>query len=246
MLYRCSMVFAAHPDDEISMAGTMARMAAEGTRVVVVQMTDGGEGYPDLSMKERIVELRRREAEKCNEVLGVAKRYLLGRPDMGLVNDKATLQEVIAIVRAERPDAAFVQGDRTLHRDHRNTSAIAIEALWHSGEPVAAALGPSWKTPEIYFYQEVSTAHPPFEVDVSGFGHKFLEALATQESQYTLFGEHFGLGSREAFDREIERLKREGGRRTERFWIASEVVGLDELPALENHRLPQWGAPSGT
>jgi len=240
MLYRCAMMFAAHPDDEIFMAGTMAKMADEGTRVVVVQMTDGGEGYPEVGMKDKIVEMRRREAEAANAVLGVAKRCMLGQPDMGLVNDKATLQEVMAIIRNERPDAAFIQGGRTLHRDHLNTYHISLEALWHAGGPVCAALGPSWKTPEIYFYKDAETDLQPFVVQVKGYGHKFFEALATQESQFTLFSQHFGVGTREDFTREIERLKREGGRDVEHFWIARDVLAFDVLPEAAAHRLPGW------
>ena len=246
MLYRNAMVFAAHPDDEIMMAGTMAKMAADGTRVVVVQMTDGGEGYPDVAMKDTIVEMRAREAEAANRVLGVAQRYSLGRPDMALVNDKATLLEVIAIIRKERPEAAFVQGDQTLHRDHLATFALSIEALWHAGGPVSAVLGPSWKTPEIYFYKDASTPVEPFAVDVKGFGHKFFEALATQESQFTLFCQYMGLGSRADFEREVERLKREGGRDLEHFWIVRDVLDFDVLPERSAHRLKQWSPPAAS
>jgi len=243
MLYRSAMVFAAHPDDEIVMAGTMAKMTAEGTRVVVVQMTDGCEGYPDVEMKDKIVAMRRAEADACNQVLGVAQRYMLGRPDMGLVNDKATLQEVMAFVRKERPEAAFLQGDRTLHRDHRATFEISLEAVWHAGGPVAVALGPPWATPELYLYKDATTDLEPFAVDVSGFGHKLLEALATQESQFTLFGQLLGLGSREDFAREIERRKTEGGLKVESFWVARDVLGFAELPDPATHRLRQWSPP---
>jgi len=240
MLYRSIMVFAAHPDDEIMMAGTMAKMADEGTRVVAVQMTDGGEGYPEVGMKDQIVAMRTREAEATNGVLGIARRYSLGRPDMALINDKATLLEVMTIIRNERPEAAFVQGDQTLHRDHLNTFAISIEALWHAGGPVSAALGPSWKTPEIYFYKDASTRVEPFAVSVKGYGHKFYEALATHESQFTLFQEYMGVGSRAELEREIERLKREGGRAVESFWIVRDVLDFDVLPQRSAHRLPQW------
>ena len=99
MKYQRILVFAAHPDDEITMAGTMARAAAEGVRVAVVQMTDGSEGYPSPDMRAQIVELRRAEAEECNRVLGIARRVFLDRPDMGLVNDKETLKECIRVIR---------------------------------------------------------------------------------------------------------------------------------------------------
>ncbi len=240
MLYQRVMVFAAHPDDEILMAGTIAKMADEGTRVVVLQMTDGCEGYPEVWMKDKIAAMRAAEADAANRVLGIAKRYRLDRPDMALVNDKATLLEVMEIIRRERPEAAFVQGTQTLHRDHLASTAIAVEALWHAGGPVSAALGPSWKTPEIYVYQDMATAVKPFAVNVKGYGHKFFEALATQTSQFTLFRQYMGIGSAEEFAREIERLKREGGRDVEYFWILREVMDFEALPPASEHRLPQW------
>jgi len=244
MLYRCVMVFAAHPDDEILMSGTMAKMAAEGTRVVVVQMTDGGEGYPEPDMKDKIVEMRRREAENANRVLGIAQRYMLNRPDMALVNDKATLQEVMALIRREKPDAAFLQGPHTLHRDHFNTYQIGLEAVWHAGGPVCAALGPSWRTPEVYFYKDVAPDRQSFAVDVKGFGNKLYQALATQESQFTLFTQYFGAKSREDFEREIQRLGREGERNVEYFWIVRDVMDFDVLPEPSVHRLSAWSPVS--
>lgn len=244
MLYNSALVFAAHPDDEIVMAGTIGRLVAEGTRVTVVQMTDGCEGYPELEMRHAIVEMRLREAAACDNVLGIAKRHHLDRPDMGLVNDKPTLHEVIRIIRAERPDAAFIQGDATLHRDHRATFHLAVEGLWHAGGPVAVALGRPWITPEIYLYKDASTTLQPFGVHIEGYGRKFYQALATQESQFALFAEHFGLESREQFAREMERLIREAQRTTEYFWVARDVLGYTELPPREAHRLTKWAAPT--
>ena len=46
MTYRRVLVFGAHPDDETTMAGTMARLAFGGTKVYVAILTDGREGYP--------------------------------------------------------------------------------------------------------------------------------------------------------------------------------------------------------
>src|SRR3712207_6290101 len=115
------MVFAAHADDEITMAGTIARFAAEGARVVVVQMSDGCEGYPQPEMRDAIVALRREEAVACDQVLGIARRVMLLRPDMGLRHDKETLQECIKAIREERPQAVFTHGPADRHGDHRST-----------------------------------------------------------------------------------------------------------------------------
>ena len=84
MNYRSILVFGAHPDDETTMAGTMSKLAAEGCAVHIAIMTDGCEGYPRPGMTDEVVQMRRKEAEHCDKVLGIARRVWLGRPDMAL------------------------------------------------------------------------------------------------------------------------------------------------------------------
>lgn len=226
MDYKTIMVFGAHPDDELTMAGTMAKLAQAGVRVVVVQMTDGSEGYPRPEMRDQIVALRREEAEAANRVLGIARRVYINSPDMGLVNDKATLKKCIQAIREEKPDAIFTHGPDDYHRDHINTHHISIEARWHAGEPVAAELGPSWKTPHLYYYKGVSRRELPTIIfDVTGFAHKRPEALATQVSQHTLFRR-----TKEEFLAEAERIKNTGGHYTEIFYLAERNRLSDFLP----------------
>jgi LmbE family N-acetylglucosaminyl deacetylase len=226
MDYRRIMVFAAHADDEITMAGTMARLASEGVRVVVVQMTDGCEGYPRPEMRETIVALRREEADACNQVLGVARRVMLQRPDMGLEPDKETLQECIRVIREERPQAIFTHGPVDRHRDHRATHAVSVEARWHAGEPVAAALGPSYYPPHLYYYKGVTGVLPRIEFDVSGFAHKRYEALATQVSQHVLFQ-----ATKEELLARAREVQSAGGRHVENFWFAEWNTFHDFPPA---------------
>ena len=77
----------AHPDDEASgTAGSMARAAAEGHRVVLVVCTNGdhGEVPDDLADGETLVERRRMETEASAGVLGVARVVWLGYRDSGM------------------------------------------------------------------------------------------------------------------------------------------------------------------
>ncbi|HEX6054193.1 MAG TPA: PIG-L family deacetylase, partial [Intrasporangium sp.] len=63
----------AHPDDEASQtAGSMARAVGEGHRVVVVYATNGdhGDRPDDLASGETVVDRRRVEAARSNEVIG--------------------------------------------------------------------------------------------------------------------------------------------------------------------------------
>jgi LmbE family N-acetylglucosaminyl deacetylase len=85
--------FHAHPDDEsMATSGTMAKLAAEGHRVVLVTATDGAEGeVPDgfLDEGELLATRRRNELEKSSELLGVARLELLGYGDSGMMGTPA-------------------------------------------------------------------------------------------------------------------------------------------------------------
>lgn len=232
MSYKTILVFAAHPDDEMTMAGTMSKASDLGVRVVVAQSTNGSEGYPKPEMEKTIVKVRRKEADEADKVLGV-ERIHLGHDDMALVNDKATFKQFIKVIRKVRPDAIFTHGPHDLHRDHLATSAISIEARWQAGQPVSTKLGPPWQTPHFYFYKGVRGADPNYEVDIAGYAHKAAEARRTQVSQHILFRRTVA-----DFDKEIEALKQSRERRVERFWNADLFLGYNL--GKEDVPRPEW------
>jgi len=81
------LAFHAHPDDEAMLtAGTMARAAAEGHRVIVVVATDGNEGLASSSFAAdgRLGERRLDELRESARALGVARVEHLGYADSGL------------------------------------------------------------------------------------------------------------------------------------------------------------------
>jgi LmbE family N-acetylglucosaminyl deacetylase len=225
MNYERVLVFGAHADDELRMAGTMALLADRGVHVAVVTMTNGSEGYPKPEWRDQIVAMRRQEAADADRVLGIARRYSVGCDDMGLVNDKVTLQECIRIVREVRPQAVFTHGPDDRHRDHLATHALSMEAVWHAGEPVAAQLGASWRTPHLYYYKACNQPVPTIVIDTTAWQPKVLEAYATQVSQHTLFRR-----TREDFLAEAERLRKNPVPASERFWIVDRNVLSDFLP----------------
>ncbi len=82
------VVFHAHPDDEALLtAGTMARAAAEGHRVVLVVATDGSLGLTDESRHgttgDALAATRGRELAASARALGVARTVQLGYADSG-------------------------------------------------------------------------------------------------------------------------------------------------------------------
>ena len=78
----------AHPDDEcLGTGGTMARLAAEGHRVVLVTATDGALGeVPEglLAEGEDLASRRAQELRRSAAALGVADQRLLGYGDSGM------------------------------------------------------------------------------------------------------------------------------------------------------------------
>ena len=104
-----AVFFHAHPDDEaIQTGGTMARMAAEGHRVVLVTATRGELGeVPDgvLAPGESLAERRAVELAAACAVLGVARHEYLGYRDSGMAGE-ATNDDPGSFWQADIDEAA--------------------------------------------------------------------------------------------------------------------------------------------
>jgi len=104
-----AVFFHAHPDDEaIQTGGTMARMAAEGHRVVLVTATRGELGeVPEgiLAPGESLAERRAVELAAACAVLGVARHEYLGYGDSGMAGE-ATNDDPASFWQADVDEAA--------------------------------------------------------------------------------------------------------------------------------------------
>jgi LmbE family N-acetylglucosaminyl deacetylase len=137
LVTRTLVSFHAHPDDEALLtAGTMARLVAEGHRVVLVFATDGGVGDADtgiLDDGEDLASRRRHEALSSATAIGVHRTEFLGYADSGSDPDApfaldsfaaADVGEAAArlaeILREERADAVTIYDPRGGygHPDH--------------------------------------------------------------------------------------------------------------------------------
>ena len=96
------LVIAPHPDDaELGMGGTILKLASQGHRVHIVDMTNG-EPTPYGS-----VETRAKESAAAAEVLGVG-RTLLGLKNREVQHTIEARHKVAAIIRVHRPQWLFV------------------------------------------------------------------------------------------------------------------------------------------
>jgi LmbE family N-acetylglucosaminyl deacetylase len=143
----------AHPDDEALLtAGTMARAAAEGQRVVLVVATDGAAGLASSDMHEGGLAARRdTELEESCDALGVHRLVRLGYADSGLDGDEpqrdggavplcaAPLQEsasALAAVLVEEAADVVVTYDANGgygHPDHVRVHEMGVRAAEMAG-----------------------------------------------------------------------------------------------------------------
>jgi LmbE family N-acetylglucosaminyl deacetylase len=101
--------FHAHPDDEALLtAGTLARAAAEGHRVVLVSATAGEVGLAAASFgtHDALAAHRRAELQRSAEAIGAARVEVLGYGDSGLDGRAVPAGGVQAFARADVEEAA--------------------------------------------------------------------------------------------------------------------------------------------
>src|SRR5262245_45880047 len=73
------MVFPQHPDDEVfGCGGTLAMLARNGNRIIVVVYTNDNKGSFDLEMtSERLARIRKAEQEAAMEAIGVPRENII-------------------------------------------------------------------------------------------------------------------------------------------------------------------------
>ncbi|WP_229811302.1 PIG-L deacetylase family protein [Streptosporangium pseudovulgare] len=119
---RTAVFFHAHPDDEALLtAGTMAMLAAEGHRVVLVVATSGERGQADLEPGEALGAARVAELYRSAAALGCARVVNLGYGDSGLAPGGG--------IADDRPDNAFIDADT--EEAARRLAAILAEEDAH-------------------------------------------------------------------------------------------------------------------
>jgi LmbE family N-acetylglucosaminyl deacetylase len=150
-----AVFFHAHPDDEaIATGGTMARLATEGHRVVLVCATRGelgevAEGFLDPG--ESLTDRRVAEVHAAADVLGAQRVAFLGYRDSGMDGEPTTkdpecfamadLDEAAArlaeILREEDAEVLTVYDERGNygHPDHIQVHRVGIRAAELAGTP---------------------------------------------------------------------------------------------------------------
>jgi len=173
------LVFAPHPDDaEIGLGGAIARHAADGYTVGIIDLTAG-----ELSTNGT-PETRRIEADAAANVLGVAVRENLGWPDGGIANTPPLVRSAAEAIRRHRPQAIAVPHWNDRHPDHVRASDVLTSAAFASGLRRYVADGDPWRPEWVCYYFINDASAPSFVVDVSAYYDRKRAALACYRSQF--------------------------------------------------------------
>jgi len=116
------LVIAPHPDDaELGMGGTIAKIAASGQKIHVVDMTNG-EPTP---LGDPVT--RAAEAKAAAKILGIG-RTQLDLPNRQVVHSIENRHKLAAEIRVHRPNVLFVPYPLDAHPDHMAITRIAEDA----------------------------------------------------------------------------------------------------------------------
>ncbi|PYR69683.1 MAG: bacillithiol biosynthesis deacetylase BshB1 [Acidobacteria bacterium] len=122
------LVFGPHPDDlEIGAGGTVAKHAAMGLRVGLVDLTQGEMG------SNGTVEERLAEAEEARTVLGAAWRTNLRWPDRAIGSTPDHALAATELIRRVRPKAIALPYWSDRHPDHVAASNVLTDAIFDAG-----------------------------------------------------------------------------------------------------------------
>jgi len=180
------LVVGPHPDDqEAGMGATIAKLAAEGHHVLLLDITNGEPtplGDP---------ETRAKEAARAAEVLSCkgnpVRRQLLGLPNRFVEHTIEARHAVAGVIREHQADVIFVPFFEDSHPDHRAVTRIVEDARFDAkltkidlpGEPIY----PKW----LFYYYATHlrwVANPSFVVDVTDFAQTKLDSIRAYETQF--------------------------------------------------------------
>ncbi|MBW3594531.1 MAG: mycothiol conjugate amidase Mca [Actinobacteria bacterium] len=173
---RTLLAIHAHPDDESSKgAGTMAKYAADGVRVVLVCCTGGEEGdilNPAMDkpgIKENMLEIRKAELETACTILGVEQVYYLGYRDSGMpgtesnkhpnafcnADPEEAVGKLVEIIRQERPQVVlgYDESKGYDHPDHVKVYEWGTRAFHEAGDASKfPTYGEPWTPSKLYYF----------------------------------------------------------------------------------------------
>ena len=126
--------FQPHNDDcAIAVGGVLQKMARHGWEITYVYLTDGRHGS-DAVPPEKLVEVRRREAEQERALLSIKRFFELGiedgtAEDLSSVRRKWVNEQLESVLADNKADLVLLPIRADMHPDHRATHDVVLAAV---------------------------------------------------------------------------------------------------------------------
>jgi LmbE family N-acetylglucosaminyl deacetylase len=159
------IIIGAHPDDPDEVGGTAYKWAKAGHDVLMVSLTNGDAGHQTYPSEE-LAKIRREEARRAGEVIGV--RYItLDHHDGQLMPTYENRLEVIKLIREQKADIVIFPRPYDYHPDHRYTGQLVLDAAYMVTVPKILPEVPFLEKNPVFLYTYDGFVHPePFKADV--------------------------------------------------------------------------------
>jgi bacillithiol biosynthesis deacetylase BshB1 len=190
------LAIAAHRDDvEQTCGGTLLKMAQQGRRTGILDLTQGETGTRGTA------EDRAREAADAANILRVSWRHALDIPDGRVENTFENRLKVARVIREQRPRVVILPYWKGRHPDHYTASTLGYEACFLAGlakldvgvarppsqaiQDASAANLPPHRPFKIIYATLYYDVRPTFVVDITELFETRFQALMAYKSQFS-------------------------------------------------------------
>lgn len=176
-------IFAHRDDAELNAGGTLAKLARQGRRTGILDLTQGEMGTRGSAAT------RAAEAAEAAKVLGVAVRENLALPDAGITNTPDTRAVLASVIRRLKPRVVIAPARHGRHPDHHVTAQLVRDACFVAGLVKVAPENPPQgvhrplKLLHALSFRE-DHEKPTFVVDISDEFETKLDAIKCYASQF--------------------------------------------------------------
>jgi N-acetylglucosamine malate deacetylase 1 len=175
------LAIAAHRDDvEQTCGGTLLKMAGQGHRTGILDLTQGEMGTRGTA------EERAREAAAAARILKVSFRQALDIPDGRVENTWENRLKVAHVIRQQRPRVVILPYWQGRHPDHYTCSTLGYEACFLAGLSKLQLEDTAPHRPfKIVYASLYFDIRPTFVVDITDQFDTRLESIYAYTSQFT-------------------------------------------------------------
>ncbi|MCB1219536.1 MAG: PIG-L family deacetylase [Planctomycetales bacterium] len=179
------LVFGPHPDDaEIGAGGLLLKLAAQGRKTGIVDLTRGEMGSGGN------VAIREQESIEAAKILKVSIRENMNLPDCGVEDTMENRRAVARLIAKYRPEVVLgtyyelPPGRGLGHNDHIKGGLIVAHGANYAHLKKMDLGYDTWHARATYFYFLPPTLMPSFVVDVTPWHEEWLASIYAHESQF--------------------------------------------------------------